>query len=133
MILRSLGGQVANIEWGKTQADTVMVLRRVTQQVCDDLYDNGQLGLISRVEEFMTKHSALDEERSKQHKANTDRLNIIIGLLIAIAAYIAIVVSVHGPFKTSLDPQKVFHSQTTVDVANQQNTQIHDNYHPEGN
>jgi len=82
------------------------------QQVCEDLYDNGQPGLISRVEDFMTTHNALDEERSKQHKANTDRLNIIIGLLIAIAAYIAIVVSVSHPFKSKLDPEHVFHAET---------------------
>ncbi len=131
MTFWSLGGQVANIEWGKTQAETVMVLRRVTQEVCNDLYDNGQLGLISRVEEFMAKHQALDEERSKQHKANTDRLNIIIGLLVAIAAYIAIVISVSHPFKSNLDPQKVFHSQNPV-VAENQNAIIHENYHPEG-
>jgi hypothetical protein len=71
-------------------------------------------GLISRVEAFMTTHRALDEERQKQHKANTDRLNIIIGLLIAIAAYIAIVVSVSHPFKSNLDPQHVFHSENPV-------------------
>lgn len=84
------------------------------QQVCDDLYDNGQPGLISRVEDFMITHRALDEERSRQHKANTDRLNIIIGLLVAIAAYIAIVVSVSHPLKTELDPKKVFHSETKL-------------------
>lgn len=86
-------------------------MRRLMQQVCEDLYDNGQPGLISRVEDFMTTHKALDEERSKQHKANTDRLNIIIGLLVAIAAYIAIVVSVSHPAKSKLDPKDVFHSE----------------------
>lgn len=62
----------------------------------------------------MTAHNALDAERGRQHKANTDRLNIIIGLLIAIAAYIAIVVSVGKPFKSLIDPLDVFHSQSTV-------------------
>lgn len=81
------------------------------QQVCDDLYDNGQKGLISRVEEFMTQHEATDRERRRQHEANTTRLNIIIGLLMAIAAYIAIVVSISHPFKSRLDPSKVFHSE----------------------
>lgn len=89
------------------------------QQVCDDLYDNGQLGLISRVETFMTTHNALDEERRQQHKANKDRLNIIIGLLVAIAAYIAIVVSVSHPFKSKMDPEKVFHSDNQTVAVNQ--------------
>lgn len=65
----------------------------------------------------MTKHAALDEERARQHKSNTDRLNIIIGLLVAIAAYIAIIVSISHPFKSNLDPQKVFHSQNPVETA----------------
>ena len=113
---------MGQIEWGSTSAENVVILKRITQQVCEDLYDNGQLGLISRVEEFMAKHRALDEERGKQHKANTDRLNIIIALLIAIAAYIAIVISVHGPFKSTLDPAKVFHSQNPVVAENQLST-----------
>lgn len=59
----------------------------------------------------MTTHEATDRERRRQHEANTTRLNIIIGLLIAIAAYIAIVVSISNPHKSELDPHKVFHSQ----------------------
>jgi hypothetical protein len=120
--LLGLGGKV-RIEWGDTPEERGAVMRRLMQQVCEDLYDNGQPGLISRVEDFMTTHRALDEERKQQHKANTDRLNIIIGLLIAIAAYIAIVVSVSHPFKSKLDPERVFHSEAPA-MASAQSAHI---------
>lgn len=114
---------MAHIDWGKTPAESQAILKRVMQQVVDDLYDNGQKGLISRVEEFMTQHEATDRERRRQHESNTARLNIIIGLLIAIAAYIAIVVSL-SPFKKSeVDPHKVFHTENEQIVAEYHATQ----------
>jgi hypothetical protein len=61
-----------------------------------DLYGNGTPGILSRLERFITHHEAQESEREKQHTQNRDRLNIIIALLAAIAAYIAIVVSIHG-------------------------------------
>lgn len=65
----------------------------------------------------MTTHRALDEERRRQHKANTVRLNIIIGILGLIATYILLVWTLSRPFKTLLDPSHVFHSQSEPQLA----------------
>ena len=116
-------GERVHIDWGDTPEERGATMRGLMQQVCNDLYDNGQPGLISRVEAFMTTHAAQEHERDKQHKQNTDRLNIIIGLLIAIAAYIAIVVSVSHPFKSKLDPEHVFHSEAPA-LASAQSAHI---------
>lgn len=67
-------------------------------------------GLEKRVDKFMTKIETLEEERVAQHKANTTRLNIIISILLAIAAYIAIVISIGKPLKSAVDPVKLFHT-----------------------
>ena len=108
---------MSHIDWGTTQAEQAAVVRRVIQQVVEDLYDNGQPGLITRVEDFMTTHRALDEERRRQHSENSRKLNLILAILMAIAAYIAIIVSISHPLKTLVDPRSVFHSQTDPQVA----------------
>jgi hypothetical protein len=74
----------------RTQAEVILV------RMHRDLYGNGTPGILSRLERFITHHEAQESEREKQHAQNRDRLNIIIALLAAIAAYIAIVVSIHG-------------------------------------
>ena len=61
----------------------------------------------------MTTHKTLDEERRRQHEQNSRKLNTILALLIAIASYIAIILSVSHPLKTELDPHKAFHSMQT--------------------
>ena len=52
---------------------------------------------------FMNGWKGEERQRDKQHKANTARLNIIIGILIAIAAYMAIVLTIKGFPKTVTD------------------------------
>ena len=46
-------------------------------------------GLETRVVEFLTEFRTLEMERDKQHKANRYRLNAIIGILTALAGYLA--------------------------------------------
>jgi len=71
----------------------------------------------------MAKHEAIEEERVRQHRANTARLNIIIAMLMLIAAYIAIIISLRGTEKTFLDPQKLFHGNGQAHVYAQATTQ----------
>lgn len=47
-------------------------------------------GLESQVMTFLTEFRTLETEREKQHKANKSRLNIIIGILSLLAAYLAV-------------------------------------------
>ena len=101
-----------DIEFGVTHGEQLATLMRVVRDLHRDVYGNGAPGIKRKAESFMDRHDGIEEERRNQHRANTARLNIIIGLLIAIAAYIAIVVSLHGPIKTSADPQHIFHSKS---------------------
>jgi hypothetical protein len=52
-------------------------------------------GLEKRVDTFLTKFETLEAQRDKQHKANTARLNVIIGILLVAAAYFTIWLSIH--------------------------------------
>ena len=104
---------VADIDFGDTPSEQLATLMYIVGTLYRDIHGNGQPGLKRRAETFMDGREALELEQEKRHKANTARLNIIIALLIAIAAYIAIVVSLHGEWKTMLDPHKVFHSMRT--------------------
>lgn len=47
-------------------------------------------GLETRVNAFLTEFRTLESERDKQHKANRNRLNTIIAILVAIAGYLAL-------------------------------------------
>lgn len=72
------------------------MLKRITQQICEDLYDNGQPGLISRVEAHMSEAIGASIEQRKQHESNSRKLNVIM----ALAAIMALVISVVGIFVT---------------------------------
>ncbi len=69
-----------------------------------DLYGSGREGFMEEVNGFMDNFKGAEKERDKQHKENRDRLNIIIALLIMIAAYLAVMVSVKGLSKSSAIP-----------------------------
>ena len=90
----ALGDKLAHIEWGKSPTENVAILKRIVQQVCEDLYDNGQPGLISRVEAHMSEAIGASLEQARQHKANSLKLNIIM----ALAAVMALVISAVGIF-----------------------------------
>lgn len=98
---------MGTIDFGETQAEHNAAVENFLNDLKVDLYGNGREGLKQRATTFMDRFEAIENERKEQHKASTARLNIIIGLLLAIAAYIAIVVSIRGLPKTS----DVFHSQ----------------------
>lgn len=52
-------------------------------------------GLGRRVDSFMISFEALETEREKQHKANTRRLDLIIGIMTLVALYVPIYLSFH--------------------------------------
>lgn len=47
--------------------------------------------LRDKVHTFITETNATQAERDKQHKANQNRLNLIIAILTALAGYLAVV------------------------------------------
>ncbi len=65
---------------------------------------------------FMNTWKGEERERDKQHRQNTARLNIIIGILIAIAAYMAIVLTLKGFPKTVTDIFALHHDQVMAQV-----------------
>ena len=102
---------MGDIEFGDTPGEQLATLIRVVRDLHRDIYGNGSPGLKRDAEVFMTAHDATEQERRRQHKSNSIKLNLIIGLLGAIAAYIGIILTVSHMNKTALDPQKIFHSQ----------------------
>ena len=93
------------------------VLWRDVARLKRTIYGNGKAGMEEVLRVLVTQIETRKDIEEKQHAANTARLNIIIGILIAIAAYIAIVVSLRTPARTSLDPMNIFHSQTKEEVV----------------
>ena len=114
-----LGGEVGQIVWGSTPAENIAILKRITQQVCEDLYDNGQPGLITRVEAHMSEAIGASIEQRKQHESNSRKLNVIMVL----AALMALVISVVGIFVTveiskhGTGELRMLHSSTQTFVA----------------
>jgi len=93
---------MADLEFTGTDGERRAQVEAFCRRINGDFY--GREGLMEKVSHFMTKMDATEVEREKQHKQNRDRLNIIIALLIAIAAYIAIMVSIRGLPKNSSLP-----------------------------
>jgi len=85
---------MAGLEFTGTLDERRAQVEAFCRRIDGDFY--GRSGLMEKVSEFMTRMDATEMERANQHKQNRDRLNIIIALLIMLAAYIAIAVSVHG-------------------------------------
>jgi biopolymer transport protein ExbB/TolQ len=63
-----------------------------------DLYNHGQDGLKTKFTKFMAEHEtnekarkAMEATQREQHRQNRERMNIIIGLLIMLAAYLTLV------------------------------------------
>ena len=96
-------------------------MQSIVQQLWNTVHGNGEPGIAKKLDRFIAGFIATEREREKQHEQNRWRLNLIIAILVAIAAYIAIVVSIRTPAKSLLDPHKVFHSENKLDVARNQN------------
>jgi hypothetical protein len=67
-----------------------------------DLYNHGQDGLKTKFTKFMAEHEATEKARTtmaaaqeakqaERHKQNRERLNIAIGILLLIAAYLTLI------------------------------------------
>jgi hypothetical protein len=54
----------------------------------------GKDGMQMQLTKLLTKLDTLDTQRDKEHKGNTTRLNIIIGVISALAAWIGIALAV---------------------------------------
>lgn len=93
---------MADLHFNGTLDERRAQVEAFCRQINGDFY--GREGLMEKVTRFMERMTTTEEEREKQHKQNRDRLNLIIALLVAIAAYIAIVVSVHGLPRNSAIP-----------------------------
>lgn len=110
---------MADLEFSGTLEERRAQVEAFCRRINGDFY--GREGLMEKVSSFMTEMKATEAERARQHKQNRDRLNIIIALLIAIAAYIAIVVSIRGLPKTAALPvssTSSFATATTQDAGN---------------
>lgn len=103
---------MADIDFGFTQGEQLATLIRVVRDLHRDIYGNGEPGLKRKAESFMDMHNATEKERVRQHRENSRKLNVIIALLTAIAAYIGLILSVGKSLKSDLDPIKIFHSHS---------------------
>jgi hypothetical protein len=96
---------MGRIEWGDSEEADLALIKSHVQRFADILMDNGKEGLVTRFNNYITAFTVLEEEREKQHKANVNRLNVIIAILSALAAYIAIIITMHGgPKPVSANP-----------------------------
>ncbi len=68
------------------EADKTAIWKEV-KRVAEIVEGPPHPGLEKRVDTFLTQFETLEKQRDKQHKANTVRLNIIIGILLVVAAY----------------------------------------------
>ncbi len=69
-----------------------------------DLYGGAREGFMDEVNGYIDQARGEEKQRERQHKENRDRLNLIIGLLVMIAAYLAVMVSIKGLSKLSAIP-----------------------------
>ena len=102
---------MSDLDFGKTDQEAIVVLKGFAHRVNNDLYNHGTQGLINKFGTFIVEYRTLETVREKQHKANTVRLNIIIGLLVVVAAYWTLYLTLAHPSKSQVDPMHIFHSQ----------------------
>lgn len=98
---------MAELDFGDTDGQRMIVMQGAIQRMYTDFYGNGRPGFRDEFQRFASEFKGAEEERSKQHKSNLARLNLIIALLGMIAAYIAVIVTVRpwhsvGAFHSTL-------------------------------
>lgn len=81
---------MARLDFGDTPVEQLATLMLVVGSLHADFYGNGQPGLKSKAEDFISTMEGIAEERERQHRQNSTKLNLIIIFLAAIAAYIAL-------------------------------------------
>lgn len=84
---------MANLDFGDTDEERLIVMQGAIQRMHADFYGNGKPGLLDEVRTFTAEFRGAETERERQHKSNRARLNLIIALLSMIAAYILVYVS----------------------------------------
>lgn len=89
---------MAGLDFGDTDEERMIIMQQAIQRIWGDFYGNGKPGVLEEFREFTHEFRWSEAQRAKQHASNRSRLNLIIGILTLIAAYIAIVVSIHGGF-----------------------------------
>lgn len=82
---------MAQLDFGDSTEDAVLILKGVVQRMHDDLYNSNKDGLISQFRELRTKLITQQEDQRDRHSANIRRLNVIIALITALAAYLGLV------------------------------------------
>jgi hypothetical protein len=103
---------VHEIDFGQTEEEERLVMRKMLTEIYLDAYGNGKKGYFRRLDD----QEAVEAYR---HKANTFRLNIIIalsGFAVAILTAIGIIVTVQMARHASLDPQHFFQRDGTGQV-----------------
>jgi hypothetical protein len=94
--------RVAQIERRATDLERDMHKLIPWQERVDaDLYNHGKDGLKTQFTSFVSEQRGKENERDREHKANTARLNLIIALLGLLCAIVMTVLAVRGLNKTS--------------------------------
>ena len=66
------------IDFGDTHGEQLATLMRVVRDLHRDFYGNGQLGLKSKAESFMSEMKGAHAEQERQHEQNTVKLNWLL-------------------------------------------------------
>lgn len=87
---------MADLEFVGTPEERRWQAEGLLKRIHRDLYGNGTPGILSRIEESLTKTATEDRMREKQHTENLERsdrarfrLNIIIAILLLLSSYLA--------------------------------------------
>jgi hypothetical protein len=111
---------MSQIDFGDTTADHLATLMSLMRTVHRDLYGNGQEGIKSKAERFMSEAEGARKEQDRQHQQNTTKLNWILALCAIATALIGAlgcVYTIEAAKHSENDPAKIFHSQQSRDQS----------------
>lgn len=82
---------MAELDFGESEEQAMIVIRGTLKQHHRDLYGNGRTGIIEEIREFMAADSATRKERERAQKWRHSLLGIVAAyLLIAVTALLVI-------------------------------------------
>lgn len=97
-------------------------VKRVITQLCDDLYDNGTPGLITRTEAFMSEAAGIRLERQRVERAHNLKLNallVIVGVLALVLSATGIIVAWYvSEHHADIMLPKISHSNSPQEAVN---------------
>jgi hypothetical protein len=114
---------VPELNFGSTDRDAITALKNFCSRVDADLYNHGKDGMKTVLASLVTAQATREALEDKRHRQNRDRLNIIIGILLLIATYITLAATLKKDGKSSLDPHKIFHSESQPALYSQKQPQ----------